>query len=127
MSPSTHILVIDDDPDVRDALADLLEIGGYDALTAADGLAGMELYRQHRDEIGLVMLDLRMPGMRGEETLAGLRKIDPDSRILIMSGYDENEVFRQVSRESGHLGRTSYVQKPFDIDELLNLLAKLTR
>ncbi len=76
------VLVIDDDEVVRTALDDMLVSEGMRVLMAADGACGVALYRQRRAEIGLVVLDLSMPGMSGEETLRELRRVDPRVTVI---------------------------------------------
>ncbi|MCP5071045.1 MAG: PAS domain S-box protein [bacterium] len=87
-----RVLVIDDEEPVLDAAADFLECAGMGVLRALSGADGLELYRQHGHEIDLVLLDLSMPEMSGEETLEHLREIDPEARVLLTSGYNESEV-----------------------------------
>jgi PAS domain S-box-containing protein len=93
-APRRTILVIDDERPVREALADILELEGWTALTAANGREGVALFRRHQAEIALVLLDLLMPVMGGDETLAALRAIDPQVKVILSSGYDEAEAAR---------------------------------
>jgi signal transduction histidine kinase/CheY-like chemotaxis protein len=114
-SPRATILVVDDEAAVREATGDLLEAGGFTVLTAADGRDGLEQYRERRHEIDLVLLDMKMPVMNGEETLAALRVHDPGLRVVLMSGYSEREATRRVADH----GPLSFLQKPYDYDTLL--------
>lgn len=109
------VLVIDDELDVREAVTDILTIKGLDVLTAADGKSGLQRYRDYRDEVDLVLLDLSMPKMGGEETCRRLRDLDPEVRVLITSGYDRDEAHSKLSR----LGADGFLAKPYDMEKLL--------
>ncbi len=115
-STQGYILIIDDEPPILEAVRDILELDGLHALTAADGRTGIELYRKMRDNIHLVLLDLSMPEMSGEETLTQLQEIDPDVPVLLSSGYSETVAVHRI-RSLGVLG---FLQKPYDADKLLN-------
>jgi two-component system, cell cycle sensor histidine kinase and response regulator CckA len=103
------VLVIDDEQVVRETAKQALERSGYTVLTAYGGLAGIDLLRRNPGSIDLVILDLSMPGMSGEETLPELRMIRPEVKVLVSSGYSEAEVLAmfQGQRVSG------FVQKPY--------------
>jgi len=79
------ILVIDDEEVVRSAASDWLRRLGYDVVTASDGTQGLELYRSLNQRIRLVVLDLSMPGISGEETFRELQKIRPDVSVMLSS------------------------------------------
>ena len=112
--PVARVLVIDDEEAVLDSAADFLEHAGMTVLKAASGAVGVELYRQQRADIDLVLLDLSMPRMSGEETLRHLREIDPEARILLTSGYNEADVARRF------VGRpfAGFIKKPYQPDTL---------
>jgi DNA-binding response OmpR family regulator len=101
--------VIDDEEVVREAVADVLESEGIRYRLAADGDAGISALRQHGREIGLVLLDLSMPGRSGEETFAELRKVDGGVPVVLSSGYDEQEA---RSRFAPH-DLAGFLQKPY--------------
>lgn len=110
------VLVIDDELDVREAVTDILVIKGLDVLTAADGKSGLDLYREHREEVALVLLDLSMPKMGGEETCRRLREIDPGVRVLVTSGYDKGKTGAPLSR----LEPDGFLPKPYDMQTLVD-------
>jgi CheY-like chemotaxis protein len=112
---SGTILVIDDDTGVRKTAAKILERAGYSAIEATNGAQGVELFRADKDFIRAVLLDLTMPGMDGEETFRQLRQIRPDVRVILMSGFNEQEA---VQRFVGR-GLAGFAQKPFSSDILL--------
>jgi CheY-like chemotaxis protein len=84
-------------------------------LCAADGAAAIESYRERRDDIDVVLLDLSMPGLSGDQTYARLREIDPEVRVLLSSGYDQEEATRRL----GSAGPVGFIQKPYRPQELL--------
>ncbi len=108
------VLVIDDEPAVRRVTRSVLERRGFDVLEAADGIMGLEVYRQERERICLTLLDLTMPRMDGEETFRQLRMIDPTVRVLLMSGYNAQNVTTHFVGK----GLAGFVQKPFRAEEL---------
>jgi PAS domain S-box-containing protein len=109
------IMVIDDEEPVRDAVTDILDLEGLSVLTAPDGQAGIELYRDRQADIDLIVLDLSMPGLTGEETFRKLRQINPQVRIMLSSGYSHDEV---ISRFAGQR-EVAFIQKPYDASQLV--------
>jgi two-component system, cell cycle sensor histidine kinase and response regulator CckA len=92
----------------------MIEKLGMRTLAAADGLKALDVYRQHSSEITGVLMDLTMPHMDGEEAFRELRRINSNVRVLLMSGYNEQDA---ISRFVGK-GLAGFVQKPFGLDEL---------
>ncbi len=107
------ILVIEDDRATRKALTQLFEVEGYTVVTAGDGEEGLAQFRASRPDF--VMLDLRMPKLRGQEVCKQIRREDEQVPILILSG-SADEVDRVLLLE---LGADDYVIKPFSPKELL--------
>jgi len=103
------ILVADDEDVVRKVTKSMLESYGYTVILAEDGLQATEIFGQRREEIALIILDLTMPVMNGEEALGRLRLIDPNVPILLSSGYNELEA---IARFQGK-GLDGFVQKPY--------------
>jgi len=88
---------------------------GFTVLTASCGEEAVRLFRKHSHEIVCVVLDMTMPRKDGEETFHELRSIRPDIRVLISSGYNEQEVSRSFIDEKPF----GYIQKPYDKQTLL--------
>ncbi len=109
------LLVIDDEAPVREATVDILEMENIPVLTAANGEAGISLYQEQRETIDLILLDLSMPGLSGYETFHALKQIDPDVKIILSSGYSEEEVYRQFSEENV----TDFLSKPYQLTTLI--------
>jgi PAS domain S-box-containing protein len=108
------ILLADDEQLVGRLGATILRRHGYRVLSAADGLEALEVFRQQRGGIDLVILDLSMPRLSGQETLKELRKLKPSVKVLISSGYSSDDELRAVERE----GVMGFVAKPYRPAEL---------
>jgi len=116
---SGTVLVIDDEEVVRNVTKRMLTRIGYTPLLADDGPAGVEIYRTHQAQIVCVLLDMTMPKMSGEETLRHLRDINPDARVLLMSGYSEQEASTRFNGKKVN----AFMQKPYtpqDLQEKIN-------
>jgi len=103
------ILVVDDEEAVRAVSELILPTLGFNALLAADGFQACELLHEHRDDVVAVMLDLTMPKMDGVKAVQELRKIKSSLKVLLMSGYDEDEAVNRFTNE----GFDCFLQKPF--------------
>jgi PAS domain S-box-containing protein len=114
------ILAIDDEQPVREAISDILEIEGISVITAANGAEGIELYRRQATAVNLVVLDLSMPGLSGEETFQALRAINPEVKVILSSGYSEAEVTRRF--QDGQI--VDFVQKPYDLATFMGLIRR---
>ena len=103
------VLVVDDERVVREMAKKALERHGYTVLAADGAVAAIDIFKRHPGDIALVVLDLSMPGMTGEEALPELRKIRPEVKVLVSSGYSEAEAMTlfQGQRVSG------FIQKPY--------------
>ncbi len=108
------VLVIDDEETVRTVARAMLERMGFAVLTATDGREGVELFRQHADEVAAVVLDMSMPHMNGTDVVRELRRIRSDVRILLSSGYSEQEAVGRFAQG----GLAGFVQKPYRLAEL---------
>ena len=108
------ILIVDDEETVRMVGQQMLEQAGFTVITAEDGSVGVETFVAHHGEICCVILDLTMPNMDGEETFRELRRIKPDVRVLMSSGYSEQEI---SSRFAGQR-LMGFIHKPYRSSEL---------
>ena len=111
-----RLLLIDDEQVVRDMVGEVLEHEGVEVLRAADGAQGVELFRQRSREIDVVLLDLSMPGLSGEETYLRLHQIDPAVLVILSSGYDHDEALRRF----GEKGPAGFIQKPYRPQQLMS-------
>jgi two-component system NtrC family sensor kinase len=112
-----RILVVDDEPVVVESVARMLESQGHQVSNATDGTAGLRRFCEQSFDV--VLSDIVMPGMGCAEFVERLRAIDPDVRVLIMTGHIAHEQVEQLLRE----GALGVVRKPFVIDELLAAVA----
>jgi len=117
---SGTVLVVDDDPSVRDAAARNLRRLGFTTMSASNGRAAIEVFQAHREEITCALLDRMMPKIDGITAARELRRLAPDLCIIIMTGYNETEVVKTI--EPGLVN--SILFKPFSIEQLRDELRK---
>ncbi|MDD2709784.1 MAG: PAS domain S-box protein [Verrucomicrobiae bacterium] len=111
---SGAVLIVDDEASVRTVAAGMMEMLGFTAHTAASGEEGLLIFKKIEADTVLAVLDMTMPGMSGSETMAALRKIRPNLKVLLISGYSEQEASKHFTKQ----GLTSFLQKPFRLAEL---------
>lgn len=114
----TRILVIDDEPVIRDLLFDVLSRRGYTVDTAEDGAIGLK--KAKTKQYAVVFTDIRMPGMNGVEVYKKLKTISPQSRVIVMTGYGLEEMIQ----EALDLGAFADVKKPFDLELIYGLVQR---
>jgi DNA-binding response OmpR family regulator len=117
-SAPRRILVVDDEPDVREVLAEYLEQRGFEVLRVGSGEEALEDVRRSRPDT--VLLDIAMPGLSGVETLREIRAASADTRVIMVSGIDDVETARRTLA----LGAADYVPKPVDFGYLDSVLAR---
>ena len=115
------ILFADDEKTIRAVGKKMLEQAGFTVLTAADGRAALDVFREHAADIVCVILDLTMPRMDGEETFRELRRIDKDVRVIMSSGYNEQEITQRFAGK----GLAGFIQKPYQSHELTEKLMQV--
>jgi two-component system, cell cycle sensor histidine kinase and response regulator CckA len=108
------VLVVDDERHLRTSAARILEHFGFRTVEAANGREAVDIFRKRGDEVVAVLLDMTMPEMSGEESFRELRKMRPDVRVVLSSGYSEHEAIRRFSTK----GLVGFLQKPYTADEL---------
>lgn len=108
-------LIIDDDESVRLVVSALTESFGLKVTAAADGQSGLNAFSAEPGAFDIVLLDLLMPGLTGEETMAKLRTIQADIPVLIISGFSESDVMQRLSNARGPF---EFLHKPFKRAEL---------
>jgi len=116
------VLVVDDEHMVRIMVQLALERNGFDVWLARNGRDAIDLYRRHTEAIAVVLLDVRMPGLDGVQTLEVLRELNPELLACFMSGetgaYEPEELLRR--------GAAYVIAKPFRLDDLANILQRMT-
>ena len=118
LTGSGVILLVDDEELVRRAAATMLAHLGYTVLEASNGEEAIELFQRNLSNIVLVILDLSMPVMDGEECLRRLRNIKPDVPVVLSSGFSEAEATRRFQST----GVATFLQKPYTVQHLAELV-----
>jgi two-component system cell cycle sensor histidine kinase/response regulator CckA len=120
-APGGCVLMVDDDDLVRRTARRLLEDAGYEVREAVDGPSALDRYQGEREEIDVVLLDLSMPGMSGDEVLRELLIMDPLARVVLWSGYSKSEAASSLAET----GARAFLSKPFDARGLLGVIARV--
>jgi len=115
----TRVLVVDDDCDHAESLADVIEMRGHTARIANSGEEALDFFRD--DDFDFVLLDVKLPGIDGVETFLELRKLRPSAEVMMMTGYSVEQLVAQAI-EGGALG---VLHKPFAAMQVLDLLTKV--
>jgi CheY-like chemotaxis protein len=115
---SGTILIVDDDPSVRAITARMVEAAGFAVLQAVDGRHGVEVFTEKKEEIRAVVLDMAMPNLNGREAFEEMRKIRPDVKVLLVSGFSEHEAFCGPAP-------SGFLQKPFKSEDLSGKLQRI--
>ncbi len=118
MEDKINILIVDDEPAMREGLADVLEERGYGVSTAENGYQALD--RAKRIPFDLIIADLRMPGLGGLELIENIRQIDPDTMIVAMTAYGAAGEGTEAVRR----GAFDYIAKPFTMEEMDRLIEK---
>lgn len=118
---SGSILLVDDEPAVRRMASRVLQTMGLTVTLAANGHEALEMFRDPEMKFDLILLDLTMPRMDGEECFRELRRVNTDVAVVMMSGYNEQEVSQRFSGK----GVTAFIQKPFRVQQLNEVIKDL--
>ena len=111
---TVSILLVDDEEIVIGVGRQMLEKLGFSVLTATSGREAIDLYKDNQDKIGLVVLDMIMPGMGAGDTYNELQAFDPEIKVLLSSGYGVDEQTSEVMKR----GCKGFIQKPFNMKAL---------
>ena len=115
------ILVVDDESAIREVTKVSLEIYNYRAITAGDGKEAIALYTEHQAEIRVVLTDMMMPVMDGPTTIRTLQQINPDVKVIAVSGLSSSDKLAAAASS----GVTNFLSKPFSAKELLQTLSSV--
>lgn len=115
------ILFADDEEPIRDLVKKTLEKAGFNVLVACDGLKALEIYREKHAEITCVIMDLTMPHIDGEEAFREMQRINPDVKVILSSGFNEQDVTQRLAGK----GLTDFIQKPYRPHDLILRLKAL--
>ncbi len=117
------VLVVEDEPMLRELAASALESLGFEALSAANGREGAAIFLERHRELRAVLLDLKMPVLGGREAFLEIHHIDPDVPVVVCTGYGENEEVQELIT----LGAAGMLAKPYRIAELEGMMERLQR
>ena len=115
------VLLVDDDETVRQVGRTILQRYGFTVFTACDGQDGVEVFAQHADEIDVVILDMTMPNLNGEEAFREMQRIRPHVRALLSSGYSEQEATSKFQAA----GLAGFIQKPYYAADLTSKISEV--
>ena len=117
------VLVVDDEPAIRDLARTLLERVGFQVLLAGDGFEALDLFRHHHAELALVVMDLVMPRMGGVEAHTRMQELDGAVPMLLMSGFGHEDAVAELETQ----GKALFLPKPFGRQALLDAVARIAR
>ncbi|MBO9381236.1 MAG: PAS domain-containing protein [Roseiflexus sp.] len=121
--PSTTVLVVDDEADVRDVTARLLTHLGFRVVVVADGASALQALQEQSSEIVCVLLDANLAGMDAPTTLRELRALAPHMPVVVSSGYSQHEVLQRFAGQTIE----GFIQKPYQMSELYGVLQHALR
>jgi DNA-binding NtrC family response regulator len=116
MAKEHSILVVDDNKDFADVFCDILRTNNYEAESCYGGVQAVEKVR--RGNFDIVFLDIRMPEMDGIETLKEVKRLKPDTMVIMMTGYSVDELVHKALEEKA----SDIIYKPFEISKVLSLI-----
>jgi len=115
------VLLVDDEEIVVGVGKQMLERLGYSVMTANNGLEAVDIYRDHQNSIGLVILDMIMPGLEAGDTYDKLRAINPAVKVLLSSGYGLDQKAKAIVER----GCSGFIQKPFNMKILQEKIGEI--
>jgi DNA-binding response OmpR family regulator len=117
------ILVVDDEKDILNSVSQGLNQFGFQTLTASSGEDALKLQKEHAGGLDLVVLDIGMPGMGGPACLRELKRLQPDLKVLISSGYFAEGQTKRLLEQ----GAQAYLTKPYKLTELMEKVNELLK
>lgn len=114
-----RILVVDDDRDFTESIGELIELEGHQSILAYNGVEALKIFKQNN--IDIILLDFRMPGLNGIETLLEIRKLNLSVPVVIMTAYASTEITKDAIKH----GAIEVMNKPFDINKLMELISSI--
>jgi two-component system cell cycle sensor histidine kinase/response regulator CckA len=113
------VLVVDDTQSIRSFLSHALPVFGYTVISAEDGMEGLKKFREHKEKIHVMLLDVVMPKLNGMELFKEIKQLEPNSKVLFMTGY--NEILDRNNLQD----KMRCISKPFAINSLLKELREV--
>ncbi len=121
MKGEEKIMVVDDEEDIRNVTKEILEHYGYQVLLAKDGKEAVNNFQEKSGEIDLVVLDLTLPFIKGEDVMKKIMELRPDTRVIVSSGSPDEERMKMLIK----LGAKAFIKKPYPFDKLLKLIREV--
>lgn len=115
------LLLIDDEEVIREIGSEMFESMGFSCITAKNGVEGIQLYQEHKADIRLVVLDIELPGLSGEKVYETLKEINPDIKILLVSGYGKDYLETFFFKQKV----VHFASKPFQLSKLKQTIDQL--
>jgi DNA-binding NtrC family response regulator len=115
------ILLVDDEPVIIDVARDMLEMLGYQVIVARNGRDATDIYARRKNEIDVVIQDMVMPGMDGADVFQTLKRINPEVKVILASGYVMNKQIAAMIEQ----GCRAFMPKPFRLEDLSAIVRKV--
>lgn len=122
-SEKKTVLIVDDDLQIRTIASKMLHRLNLNVLTAEDGYEGLEIYEEHQSEIDVILLDMVMPGLSGQEVFKKLQKINSDVIVILSSGFAQDNRVKEVMADGIH----AFLHKPYKLEELSSILHEVLK
>jgi two-component system cell cycle sensor histidine kinase/response regulator CckA len=120
-TPGT-ILLVEDEDEIRSLMSGILTASGYTVIEANNGDNAIEQYVRLRDSISVVLTDLSLPKVNGQQVLETIRNVNPSARVVVCSGYLDEKRKSELMR----LGVTEMLDKPYSVNKLLEVVGRLS-
>ncbi len=115
------VLIVEDEDNLRDLLRMVLEENGIKVFVAVDGVEAMEIFTAHNDEIGIVLTDLGLPRLGGWEAFLIMKKINPELKGILASGFFNSELRDDIIKS----GAVDFIQKPYNSTQIITIVRGL--
>lgn len=112
------VLIVDDNSELCETLADILEMAGFDVESAEGGEEGIKKVKERFFDV--VLMDIKLPGMNGVDTFKAIKKISPKTRAIMMTAYAVEALIKEALNECAF----TVLYKPFDLDKVLDLIER---
>lgn len=113
-SINKKVLIVDDEEYLRQILVDVMDINDIDSIAVDEGQKALEIYKKEKNQIGLVLIDLILPKETGIDTYNNLCKINPDVKVIFMSGLGDKDTLQSIPNHDDFI----FLKKPFSMDEV---------
>jgi PAS domain S-box-containing protein len=112
------VLIIEDEEMLRELLRTILESKGYKVISASDGEEGVQMFFENRNKVALVVSDLGLPKLSGEDVVSSIKQIDPNAKLIIATGFIDPEMKSDLAK----IGVLSFILKPYKTDEVIHVV-----